>query len=330
MKRLLFILVLLGFFVSLACEGKKGDTGPTGPQGEKGEQGIPGQDGVDGDSGAPGIPGEDGEEGPPGPPGPEEIYVYGFVENTGWTMVDVHYAPVIPEVKVNQNVIGMWDFREGSFVFQDSIQISSGSSAQLSIDYIKDTDTLGATASAKVPGVFGIHSPDPTVPFFIPPGANFTVEWSAADDADFYWIDFELSYLYQDPFANLKFFSFTRRIFRTTNSITFAATQLFPDDFDQSVANVSGYFYVDAMNGPEIQSGSVGNVTGDGRGYFWCWSYGGYLSVGIQKIGPQPIGPQPPAYSSPPDAGKELSREELIKRRLETVKELDPNYQALK
>lgn len=297
MKRLLFILVLLGFFVSLACEGKKGDTGPTGPQGEKGEQGIPGQDGVDGDSGAPGIPGEDGEEGPPGPPGPEEIYVYGFVENTGWTMVDVHYAPVIPEVKV---------------------------------DYIKDTDTLGATASAKVPGVFGIHSPDPTVPFFIPPGANFTVEWSAADDADFYWIDFELSYLYQDPFANLKFFSFTRRIFRTTNSITFAATQLFPDDFDQSVANVSGYFYVDAMNGPEIQSGSVGNVTGDGRGYFWCWSYGGYLSVGIQKIGPQPIGPQPPAYSSPPDAGKELSREELIKRRLETVKELDPNYQALK
>ena len=306
MKKLLPLFLVLMLCVLLACEGKQGPIGPQGLQGDKGD------------------PGEDGDPGEPGLPGPEKIYVYGMIANTGWTWVDVYYAPVIPQVEVNQNVLPVWYWGEGEgyFTFWDSIQISIGASAQLSVEYTKGTDTVTATASPKVPGNFGIGSPDPSQWAYIPENSPFTVLWSAASNADFYWVEFQLIYDYFDAFGNLKIFAIGLQTFQTATSLTFSADDLFPPDFDHLSGWIynEGYFDVAAMNGPKIESGSAGNVTGDGNGYFWGYSYGDYLNI---MVGTPPLSP-------PLNVKQELSREEWIKQRLEEVKKLDPNYQALK
>ncbi len=286
MKKLLPLFLVLTLCVLLACEGKQGSQGPTGPQ---------------------------------GPAGPEKIYVYGMVENTGWTWVGVYYAPVIPQVTVNQNVLPIYDWWEDfCFVFHDSIQISPGDSAHLKVDYTQRI----ATASAKVPGNFEITSHDASAIAFIPVDANFTVSWSASNYTEFYWVDFWLEYNYYDTLGNPKYFSFEEFGSQTSTSITFLASELFPRDFDYIYSQTQGswgYFDVYAVNGPEIESGSEGNVTGDGTGFFWGGSYK-YLYVRIEGT----------KLSSPLKVGKDLSREELTRRRLEKLKELDPKYQALK
>jgi hypothetical protein len=290
MKKLSVALILM-MFAFFACEGKKGPAGPQGPT---------------------------------GPAGTSKIYVSGECYETGEVVVLIEFSPEIPRVTVNQDTLPIVDYSysdwEGvGFTFDGHIPVSVGGSANLKAVYSKGV----ATASVKVPGNFHITSPDTSHAAQIHVGLPFTVSWSASANADFYWVDFELGYSYYDTSGHYKSFYIDRGVSKTSTSITFPASELFPSDIDylyDSCGCNGGYFDVQAMNGPKIESGSEGNVTGDGIGFFWASFYGGSLEIEIEGT----------AYSSSLKARKGTSREEVIKRHIEKAKELDPNYQALK
>lgn len=329
MKKLFFIIVLFGLCVFLACEGP---TGPMGPQGSTGPQGITGPQGPTGTTGPQGPTGEDGQDGedgatgpqgPVGPVGPERMLVYGEVSNTGLTWVDVRFAPVIPEVKVNQYTLDVWNWEEGCVTFLKSISISAGDQADLNVSYTKDTDTSIATASVKVPGDFDIVNPaiTPEGDYEIVTDANLNVMWTGSPEADFYWIDFGLCYYYEElahPGIE-KFFCFSKVAFTKSTSRTIDKDDLLPSDVATNPINIlraRGHFYVDAMNGPEIKSGSEGNVTGDATGFFWG-SYRKSFTIWV-------LGVDHLAYPLC-KPGSDPSKAEILNRRLERLKQLDPS-----
>ena len=69
------------------------------------------------------------------------------------------------------------------------------------------------------------------------------------------------------------------------------------------------------MNGPILEPGSEGNVTGDGSGFFWGKSYCG-LDIEIE--------------GTKAKAKREPSKEELMKKWFEKAKAMDPDYQVLR
>jgi hypothetical protein len=280
MKKLLIIVSLLAV---IGCKGQQGPQGPAGA------------DGTDGTDGAAGG----------------GTYVYGEAMNTGEVYVIVYFSPVIPWVAVNQETLNVVESMMGLLTdYKDSISISIGDSVHLKVY----TDGI-ATASARVPGSFGITSHDTSLIADIPKGSDFTVSWSSADYCDFYRVHLSLHYGYSDTLGNDGSFYFRMDTCVTSTSITFLASQLFPADVD-SVTHSGGGFNVWAMNGPILEPGSKGNVTGNGSGFFWGSADGGHLDIRVE--------------GTKGKAQKELSREELRHRWFEKAKAIDPNYQALK
>lgn len=76
-----------------------------------------------------------------------------------------------------------------------------------------------------------------------------------------------------------------------------------------------GSFSIQAMSGPILKPGSKGNVTGDGIGFFWGVTGGGYLGIGIEGANDK--------------ARKQVSQKELTKKWFEKVREADPSFRIL-
>lgn len=253
-----------------------------------------------------------GQQGPAGEQGADGggNYIYGEVDNTGEVFVGVYFSPVIPWVTVNQETLDV-DYCDGLFTqYEDSISISSGDSLYLKVDC---TDGI-ATAEARVPGDFEITSHDTSQIVYIPKDSDFTVSWSSAD-CDFYRVYFWLDCGYYDTLGNHKYFYLDIDTCVTSTSVTFPASRLFPAYVD-SITSGNGNFGVYAMNGPKLEPGSKGNVTGNGSGFFWGSAHGGDLNIRVE--------------GSKCKAGKERAREELRKRWFDKAKAIDPEYQRLK
>lgn len=258
-----------------------------------------------------GCNGTQGPARPQGPANSEKIYVWGYVTSTGDTYVGVGLLPVVPWVTVNQETLDIDNLDGGWVEYEDSILVSPGDSLYLKVDY-----TIGiATASSRVPGVFEITSHDTSWMVRIPVRSDFTVSWSTSSYADFYLVEFYIDYEYRNTLGEYRSFNFSKDTCVTSTSITFPASQLFPADL-VSITYSYGYFDVWAINGPILEPGSEGNVTGDGSGFFLGSSYGGGLDILIE--------------GAKEKARKELSQRELMKKLLEKARKIGPNYEALR
>ena len=245
-----------------------------------------------------------GKQGPQGPAGTEKMQITGVIDDNGTVSVWVGDSPVIPSVSVNDKNIdldgteGIWNWYEGD------VSVSAGDTAYLKVD-----NTNGvATALVRIPGSFGITSPDTSDIYYIPVNSNLTVNWSASNHANFYHIYFYLHYSYYDTSDTYRDFSFDKDTSVTSNSITFSASRLFPADFDSISSYSYGYFDIYAYNGPKLEVGSQGNVTGDGIGFFHGTENGGRLYIRIEGTKGR--------------AGSRVSREELRKKWLEKAKSI--------
>jgi len=286
MKKLLTLAIPLLLLVFVGCKGPEGPEGPTGPE---------------------------------GPAGPEKVYVLGKVENTGNVYVEVYFSPVIPWVTVNQETLDVYRYEglyEGYYwdeynYYTDSISVSTGDSIHLKVDYTRGI----ATASSRVPGGFEITSHDTSQTAYISVGSDLTVSWSTSIYADFYRVYFWLYYDYYDTLGDYRRVYFHKDTCVTSTSIIFPASQLFPADLDSVRWSTGGHFLIWAMNGPILEPGSEGNVTGDGSGFFWGKSYCG-LDIEIE--------------GTKAKAKREPSKEELMKKWFEKAKAMDPDYQVLR
>jgi hypothetical protein len=242
--------------------------------------------GCEGEQGPQGLTGSQGSE---GPPGLDIITVSGYLEGPNvWDSLSdaevwIGNSPSIPSVSISGHKLDYDWFNGEDMEFENfDLPISPGDSAALRIEYTKlDSSTGTARASGTLPGSFGIESHDTTSIFLIPVGSSLTVSWTVSPGADGYATWFDLSYSYYDSLGVEHVFDFNLDTLLTGNYLTISSDQMFPDTVNIDSLNYSwGHFDVEAVNGP-MQSGDMGNVSGDGMGLFYCFTDGGNLDLGV-------------------------------------------------
>jgi hypothetical protein len=231
------------------------------------------------------IPGCEGPAGPKGSAGQPKFSVYGYVEFTADTLptqaqVIVSNLSSIPTVKLNQSLITFRSlYGEGSYYWDTLRTITKGNEVQLTVS--GDQGVAGAVV--RVPQQFRIQSPNPDSTFILLPYSNFTSSWNASGFSNYYYAYFYLNYSYLPSGGGTsKYFYFQVDTILSATSITIPASRLFPADID-SIIGSYGYFSIGAVNGPRLEVGEQGNVTGDGIGFFFGKSYGGNVEISLQN-----------------------------------------------
>ena len=234
-----------------------------------------------------GISGCEGPAGPAGSPGQPKFSVFGVVEFTADTLptnaqVIVSNISSIPTVKLNQSFIKFRSLYSGGSNYWDTLRtITKGDEVQLTVS----SDQGVAGALVRIPQQFRIQSPNPDSIFILLPHSNFTASWNASGFSDYYYAYFYLFYSYAPTGGGTsKQFSIEIDTILSTTSITFSAAKLFPADFDSLMASwYYGYFSIQAFNGPRLEVGERGNITGDGMGFFFGKSDGGYINIRLRN-----------------------------------------------
>lgn len=229
------------------------------------------------------IPGCEGPAGPEGHSGQMKYSVFGEVKFISDTLptnsqVYVSYISSIPMVKLNQDTIKFMYFSGQGSSYWDTLRtITEGDEVQLTVNGNQGV----ASAIVRIPKQFRIQSPDPDSIFILPPHSNFTSSWTASGFSDYYTAHFHLYYSYTTigGEATKNFYIDVDTMISTT-TITIPAARLFPADFDSLIGWYNhGYFEIEAINGPRIEVGEQGNVTGNGMGFFFGKSNGGNLEL---------------------------------------------------
>ncbi len=234
--------------------------------------------------------GPEGPQGPAGPPRPSLIWTIGAVgRSRAWepgsdASVTVWNAPEIPDVDVNDRRVPFYLRREWLWFRDEDFPIAAGDSAVLTIAYTKIDGVAGtAEAHISIPGQFEITSHDTSTLVEIPVGTGLTVNWSSSSGADVYSAYLYFYYDYLDTLGNWKNYTCTVDTLLTATSVTFAPSGLFPNAGEIDTVEWSGgYFHVSAAQGP-WEEGAEGNVTGDGMGFFYGWTFGGMLGLGVSS-----------------------------------------------
>jgi hypothetical protein len=227
------------------------------------------------------ISGCEGPAGPAGPAGQLRYSVFGQVEFWSDTLptnanVIVQNISLIPTVKLNQSYLRFRSlYGSGSYYWDSMRNITKGDEVQLTVS----GDQRLAAAVVRIPLQFRIQSPNPDSIFILPPHSNFAASWTASGFSDYYYAYFYLSYSYI-PIGggSSKYFYIEADTILSTTDITIPAARLFPADYD-SLRWGYGYFSIKAYNGPKLEVGARGNVTGDGIGFFFGKSYGGHIEI---------------------------------------------------
>jgi hypothetical protein len=228
------------------------------------------------------IPGCEGPAGPAGSAGQPKFSVFGEVEFTADTLptyasLFVSNISSIPTVKLNQDFIEFRNFYSGRSYYWDTLRtITEGDEVQLTI-----SNQSEASATVRIPQQFRIQSPDPDSTFILLPHSHFTSSWTASGFSDYYYAYFYLNYSYLPSGGGTsKYFYFEMDTILSATSITIPASKLFPADID-SIIGSYGYFNIGAVNGPRLEVGEQGNITGDGIGFFFGKSYGGDINISL-------------------------------------------------
>jgi hypothetical protein len=242
------------------------------------------------------ILGCEDSEGPEGHSGQMKYSVFGeveFISDALPTNASIYVSNIssIPTVKLNQDSITFMYLGVQSSSYWDTLRtITEGDEVQLTI--IGNQGEAGATV--RIPRQFRIQSPDPDSIFILLPHSNFSASWTSSGFSNYYYAYFYLNYSYVPTGGGYKYFSFDIDTILSTTSISIPAAKLFPPDFDSLTSNWSngGAFNVEAVNGPKPEVGAEGNVTGDGIGFFFGRSDGGYIEIRARNSTTTDSGPK--------------------------------------
>ena len=232
----------------------------------------------------------EGPEGPAGPAGDTQIWVSADIgckyswSSVPYATVLIENCPVIPAVSINGTALyyqpgsgnGEVYVGAGNLKFDyDDFDIQPGESAVLEIGFQDDEGVeKSITGEIMLPGDFEITEPADTSITLVW-GEDFTFAWTEAQDADGYKVDFYRYLSYTDNLGQDASFNYNHYTNTTSTSITYPASALNPDPSAvTSVFYSSGRFSVIAFSGP-AESGAGGNITGDGQGFFYGYTYGG-------------------------------------------------------
>jgi hypothetical protein len=166
----------------------------------------------------------------------------------------------------------------GGLNYYGNIWIEEEENAHLVVEYGRPDGSTGtAEATVCVPDYFSIL--DVSNGGNITPTSSVTAEWSSSENAEKYYIYGSYSCLYRNLSAEVVNTSFWSDTVVTDTTFVFEGDELFPlpVDLDYYIS-FSGSIYITAVCGP-IVTGDVGNVTGDGAGFFVGMSPSRYISI---------------------------------------------------
>ena len=236
----------------------------------------------------------EGPEGPAGPAGDTQIWVSADIGcKNYWNIVPestvlIENCPVIPEVSINGTDLfyqpgagnGEAFIGAGNLRFShDDFDIQPGGEAVLEISFQdEEGDNKTITGEIALPGDFEITDPADTAITLIW-GEDFTLTWNEAQNAAGYKVDFYRSVHYTDNLGQDASFNYSYYANTDSTSITFPAHLLNPDPSVVSgIVYSSGRFNVTAFSGP-VESGEGGNISGDGQGFFYGYTFGGRIEI---------------------------------------------------
>lgn len=217
----------------------------------------------------------------------EQSYAVGMIAKEIWYFSEVMdtrqvavFGPMIPYVTMNSDTIP-FDFDVqygGTGTFWDEMPMINGNIYNLKVDFLE----YGVLeASATLPGLFSIN---PSGIYTIAVGSGFTGSWTASDSADWYIVDFSFYYDGYDSLSGWYYHWYDTSFIALTNtSFSVSSSELFPYIPD-TIEYGGGHFSVAAINGPIPQSGSYGNITGDGYGFFLGLYYPEETDIEIQGV----------------------------------------------
>jgi len=218
-----------------------------------------------------------------------------YDEDEDFVFVNIMNSASIPSVKVNDQSLsrGMLDdyyLGFGGLIYWDYFDFGAGQNLSLEIDYKnQDEENKTANATTVVPGYFSITS-HPTGDeddgdedeFEIPWGQDLTITWTQSTGAEAYECYLCIEYAtYNSTTGDYDFKVVRIRITVTGTSVTFSANELFPSTVDiNEVDYTYGDFDIWACSN-KLEEGDVGNVTGDGIGYFNGYAWGDDLDFKV-------------------------------------------------
>jgi len=224
------------------------------------------------------------------------------------SVVEVGLTSSSSTVTLNQDTltyIGQ-HYHIGGFDYRGEHSLNYGDSIRLRVE----NEGRIATAPVIAPATFGIISPDTSKVYTLSVGSDLNVSWTASNNADYYSVELALFYSYYDTAGVEKSFLFFKDTCVTSTSITFSGNQLFPSEVDSIFLSFPNPFRLYALNGPQLEPNSEGNVKGDGIGCFWSVVEGGEFDVIVEE------GTRERALAS----REELSQDEFMKRWLEKAR----------
>jgi hypothetical protein len=175
-------------------------------------------------------------------------------------------APAVIEDPVKYPLLAFGPV-SGGLSYYGNIWIDEEDNAHLVVEYGRPDGSTGtAEATVCIPGYFSIL--DVSNGGNITPTSSVTAEWSSSGDAEKYYIYSNYSCSYRNLSAENVYMNCQIDTVVTDTVFVFQGEDIFPSppDLDYYLS-LDGYFYITPVCGP-IETGDVGNVTGDGEGFF--------------------------------------------------------------
>jgi hypothetical protein len=212
----------------------------------------------------------------PTTPGGMKLYVVGGIGRYQGYYSDSFYCDeyvsvtngaVVPTVMINDQELE-FDYYGNSFHYYRDFPLVPRTMYSL----VVTAGSNKAYATVYLPGDFDIIAPDSD--YVLPKGSSLNVLWGSALYADNYWVDLYVHYEYRDTYGEYQFFSLSIDTIISGNSIAFSGNYIFPNLSEiDTLYWGAGFLSIYAIDGPALVPGSVGNVTGDGIGFFWAQQF---------------------------------------------------------
>ncbi|HER43744.1 MAG TPA: hypothetical protein ENO08_04725 [Candidatus Eisenbacteria bacterium] len=176
------------------------------------------------------------------------------------------YAPSIVDDPVEYPLLAIEPVG-GGLSYYGTVWIDEEENAHLVVEFARpDGSTATAEATVCVPGYFSIL--EVTNGGNITPTSNVMAEWNSADDAERYYIYWSYSCSYRNLSEQTVYMYGRSDTVIADTTYIFQGEDIFPSppDLDYFLS-LDGYAYITPACGP-IDTGDLGNVTGDGEGFF--------------------------------------------------------------
>ncbi|MEO0102014.1 MAG: hypothetical protein ABIK84_06385, partial [candidate division WOR-3 bacterium] len=182
----------------------------------------------------------------------KEVYIY---NKNGF--------PEVPTVQINDTNLPLYDYHENWYRFIECRKLDIDREYKM----VVKTPQGMVFGEVYLPGEYEILSPDST--YILKRDSSLKISWRKAYGAKWYWLDLTIEYDYEDTLGEWDDYEFWMDTILFDTFCIYEANRFFPPDID-TILEGEGVINIWALDGPPILPGSLGNIKGEGYGFFHC------------------------------------------------------------